>query len=123
MLYREDAPVVHGGQRRRGLSEFGFQKLASVSHMTIRFPVEPRDVPATKAARRLHLTDSEFDQKLPELLARGFPKPDPTTGMFDLDAIDEWRRRRHAHLFPAATEIARDARVVARERLEALKDG
>lgn len=27
---------------------------------------------------------------LPELLARGFPRPDPTTGMYDLVAIDAW---------------------------------
>jgi hypothetical protein len=61
----------------------------------IRFPVDPRDVPAEKAARRLHLTPSEFHTKLPALLARGFPQPDPTTGMFDLTAIDEWMTARH----------------------------
>jgi len=46
----------------------------------IRFPVDPRDVPAEKAARRLHLTMPEFQAKLPALLARGFPQPDPTKG-------------------------------------------
>src|SRR5262249_51970388 len=61
----------------------------------IRFPVDPRDVPAEKAARRLHLTLLEFHAKLPALLARGFPQPDPTTGMFDLAAIDEWMTARH----------------------------
>ena len=61
----------------------------------IRFPVAPRDVPAEKAARRLHLTAADFGQKLPALLARGFPRPDPTTGMFDLAAIDEWMTARH----------------------------
>jgi hypothetical protein len=61
----------------------------------IRFRVDPRDVPAEKAARRLHLTLAEFETKLAELLARDFPGPDPTTGMFDLDAIDQWRAARH----------------------------
>jgi hypothetical protein len=28
-------------------------------------------------------------------LARGFPRPDPTTGMFDLAAIDQWMTARH----------------------------
>src|SRR5262245_3230423 len=50
----------------------------------LRFRVDPRDVPAEKAARRLHLTPVEFRAKLPELLARDFPRPNPTTGMFDL---------------------------------------
>ena len=61
----------------------------------IRFRVDPADVPAEKAARRLHLTQAEFREKLPELLARGFPPPDETTGMFDLHAIDRWRSARH----------------------------
>jgi hypothetical protein len=62
---------------------------------SIRFRVDPRDVPADKAARRLHLTAAEFHIKLPALLARGFPQPDPTTGMFDLAAIDDWMTARH----------------------------
>jgi hypothetical protein len=62
----------------------------------IRFPVDPRDIPAEKAARRLHLTPAEFRAKLPALLARGFPRPDTTTGMFDLTAIDEWMTGRHS---------------------------
>lgn len=78
----------------------------------LRFRVDPRDVPAEKAGRRLHLTLAEFEAKLPELLARGFPPPDRTTGMFDLDAIDEWRRLRHPRLFLTHPERARDARSV-----------
>jgi hypothetical protein len=61
----------------------------------IRFTVEPRDVPPTKAARRLHLTLEQFRAKLPELLKRGFPPADPTTGMFFLPAIDRWMEQRH----------------------------
>jgi hypothetical protein len=61
----------------------------------IRFRVDPRDVPLEKAARRLHLSTTEFRINLPALLARGFPRPDPTTGMFDLAAIDQWMTARH----------------------------
>lgn len=56
----------------------------------IRFQVAPRDVPPEKAARRLHLTLAEFDRLKDELFARGFPSPDPTTGNYDLRAIDLW---------------------------------
>jgi hypothetical protein len=47
---------------------------------SIRSKVEPRDVPKLKAARRLGLTEAEFDQVSEDLYRRGFPKPDPTTG-------------------------------------------
>src|SRR2546428_620442 len=69
-----------------------------MQHSRIRYRVDPADVPPEKAARRLHLTLSQFEQVLQELLERGFPPADPTTGMFDLDAIDQWRRRRHRGL-------------------------
>lgn len=88
---------------------------------SLRFHVEPRDVPAYAAARRLGLTEAEFRQQLPLLEARGFPPADPTTGNFDLDAIDEWRKRRHPGLFLTAPDIARDARAVVGERLARLK--
>jgi hypothetical protein len=61
-----------------------------VQQEPIRFTVVPRDVPAKKVARRMHLTEKEFLKKLPQLIARGFPKADPTTGMFDLVKIDRW---------------------------------
>jgi hypothetical protein len=61
----------------------------------IRYRVDPRDVPPEKAARRLHLTLTRFNELLPNLIKRGFPEPDPDTGMFDLDAIDLWRKSRH----------------------------
>jgi len=54
----------------------------------MRFGVKPGDVPSAAAARRLGLTLDEFQPKLPELLKRKFPPPDPTAGKFDLDAID-----------------------------------
>jgi hypothetical protein len=93
----------------------------------VRYQVEPRDVPAEKAARRLHLTLAEFKAKLPALLDRGFPSADPTTGMFDLEAIDLWRHARHAHLFafPMLTTPPRlrDSREVIDERIEKLASG
>lgn len=84
----------------------------------MRFHVEPGDVPPEVAARRLGLTVEQFEQKLPELLARGFPPADKTTGMYDLGAIDQWRMRRFPHLFPLpAVEGPKHDRETARERI------
>jgi hypothetical protein len=69
----------------------------------VRFRVDPADVPPEKAARRLHLTRERFDEVLPRLLTRGFPPPDPDTGNFDLDAIDQWRKLRFPRLFGLTT--------------------
>ena len=60
----------------------------ALSPSRVRFHVDPRDVPPEKAARRLHLTLNEFKALLPKLRKRAFPNPDPTTGMYDLKAID-----------------------------------
>ena len=93
----------------------------------IRFPVEPRDVPPEKAARRLHVTLAEFTVMLPALMDRGFPGADPTTGMFDLEAIDLWRHARHPHLFAllplTPTPQLRDSREVIDERIKKLAGG
>lgn len=76
--------------------------------MTLRFHLPPGgDVPPSVAARRMGMTLEEFrralapgpDAATPSLLQRGFPPPDPTTGNFDLDAIDAWRRARYPQLF------------------------
>jgi hypothetical protein len=56
----------------------------------IRFAVEPRLIPAQKAARRLHLSFLEFREKLQQLRAQGFPPPCSVTGHYDLKAIDIW---------------------------------
>jgi hypothetical protein len=56
----------------------------------IRFPVDPRLVPASKAARRLHLTEAEFKEKLEALLRAGMPRACSVTGHYDLKAIDAW---------------------------------
>lgn len=60
----------------------------------IRFTVEPRLVPPTKAARRLHLTISEFNEKIGALLRAGMPAPCSVTGHYDLVALDAWLDRR-----------------------------
>ena len=71
--------------------------------------IEPGDIPPSAAARRLGLALDTFQAKRDALERRGFPKPDPTTELYDLDAIDAWRRARHPHLFgltgvPAAVD-------------------
>ena len=47
----------------------------------------PRDIPSADAGRRLGLDPAEFVAKLPNLIARGFPQPDPDTGLFDAVAM------------------------------------
>ena len=66
----------------------------------MRFRVDPADIPAEKVARRLHLTAAQFEAVRPRLSMRGFPGPDPDTGMYCLEAVDRWRLQRHASLFP-----------------------
>jgi hypothetical protein len=95
----------------------------------MRYPaVTPGDVPAELAARRMGLTKGEFERVLPQLLHRGFPLPDPDTGLFDLDAIDQWRKRRNSHLYPdssalTAVPTARDADEVFAARRARLRNG
>lgn len=69
---------------------------------SIRFPIDPCDVPPQKAARILHLTEAEFNEVLPRLRARGFSGPDPDTGNFDTKAIGAWMDAR-SRLAPPAT--------------------
>jgi len=88
----------------------------------MRFRIEPRDVPLEVAARRLGKTRAELEAVLPDLLARGFPQADPTTGNFDLAAIDRWCDARYPHLFGGRAAMqARDARDVVRDRLARLR--
>lgn len=95
--------------------------------MSMRYKLPPGgDCPPIAAARRIWLSPEEFDKQLPELVARGFPQPDPTTGNYDLDAIDAWRRGRYPHLF--RTQLtpptgARNANDVVLERLGRRMDG
>jgi len=93
--------------------------IASESRAGIRFRVEPRLVPPAKAARRLHLTASEFTKKAADLYRVGFPPPCPVTGYFDLVAIDVWQDRRSG-LIAANDNSARVSTDSLRKRLEAI---
>ncbi|WP_018261316.1 hypothetical protein [Methylobacterium sp. WSM2598] len=98
----------------------------------IRFRVEPGDVPPEKVARRLHLTLAAFEACKTRLFLRGFPRPDPDTGMYDLEAVDRWRHRRHPTLFPELTAAdepptskapAKSLGAIAREAEERRRNG
>jgi hypothetical protein len=96
--------------------------------MTLRFKLPPGgDVPPLTAARRLGLSLDAFREALPSLLARGFPPPDPTTGNFDLDAVEKWRRKRHPDLYEdgltSPSPAARNAKDVVAERVARLLNG
>lgn len=93
-----------------------------VSVMRIR--VEPRDVPREAAARRLGLRPAEFDACFDNLIARGFPAPDPDTGNFNSYAIDRWCDARYPHLFGGTAVMrALDASSVAPRRIAAMRGG
>ena len=66
----------------------------NITGASLRFRIDPRDVPASKAARRLGLTASEFNRVRDDLFVRGFPRPDQTTGNYDLKAIEAWQDAR-----------------------------
>lgn len=90
----------------------------------MRFRVEPRDVPVDAIARRLGLSRVKFDEVRDQLFAKGFPRPDDITGNYDLDAVDEWRKRRNPHLFGiAAAPVALDASSVVASRVRQRKYG
>jgi hypothetical protein len=101
----------------------------SVTPNKIRFRVDPRGIPPAKAARRLGLTLSAFDGLQAELFARGFPRPDSTTGNYDLVAIDAWMDRQIPN--PQADGAAgltdrppaRNAQEVFGERIRRVSDG
>ena len=92
---------------------------------SIRFPVDPRDVPAEKIARRLGLLLHEFVAYLPGLRDRGFPPPDPTTGMYDMKAVEAWMDRRHPLTGGSLTEqcVPSDAAAVSAWRQKELLNG
>lgn len=84
---------------------------------SIRFRIDPRLVPASKAARILHLSPAEFAVQLPALRGAGFPVPCSITGHYDRVAIGAWLDRR-AGLAVAASVPNADALIHA--RLDAL---
>jgi hypothetical protein len=94
--------------------------------MSLRFKIPPRDVPPATAARHMGLTLEAFRAALPMLAGRGFPPADPTTGNFDVAAIDVWCNARNPHLFPdrlTPPPTARDAKDVVAERVARIRGG
>jgi hypothetical protein len=72
-------------------------------------------------ARKMGLPVPELRVRLPELHARGFPRPDPTTGNWDGAAVMCWRAARHPELFGGADpESPEVVRKIVEERLERL---
>lgn len=85
---------------------------------SVRFPVQPRLVPAAKVARWLHLTADEFREALPALRNAGFPKPCPITGHYDLLALEAWQDRRSGLATHSTRSADTDALIM--ERLQNL---
>jgi hypothetical protein len=81
------------------------------------------DVPPGVVAHRLGLSLVDFESFRAELERRGFPKPDPTTGRYCIEAVDRWRLRRHLNLFPELTVAsgAVHASAVVDDRLRAME--
>lgn len=93
---------------RTGFDRSGSPQLQAPA---IRFRVDPAYAPTDKIARRMCLTEAQFRDCCPRLFARGFPQPDETTGMYDLEAVDRWRKRQRPDLYPELTisPVAADA--------------
>lgn len=87
--------------------------------------IVPGDVSVADAAHRLGLSLNRFLELRTALERRGFPLPDPTTGLYDIDAIDVWRRSRNPHLYDlTGAPQAMDARAGEVERrLRAFRGG
>jgi hypothetical protein len=77
------------------------------------------DVSTSAVAELLGLSAPDFEARRTALHDRGFPEPDPTTGLYCIEAVDRWRLRRHPRLFPelTAAPMAAHAGTVFEERL------
>jgi len=86
-----------------------------------RIPVRG-DVAAPVVAGLLGLSLADFKALRGALRERDFPDPDPTTGLYCIEAVDRWRLRRHTRLFPELTNApaAAHADTVFGERLRRL---
>jgi hypothetical protein len=99
-----------------GLPSVALSAASKLRAPTIRFRVDPAYAPADKIARRLCLTEAQFETCKIRLFARGFPQPDETTGMYDLEAVDRWRMRQRPDLYPELTPAPVGAEVAAPRR-------
>jgi hypothetical protein len=79
------------------------------------------DVAASAIAELLGLSLTDFESRRAALSERDFPEPDPTTGLYCIEAVDRWRLRRHLRLFPELTTApaAAHADAVFTERMHA----
>jgi|HubBroStandDraft_2_1064218.scaffolds.fasta_scaffold1250766_2 hypothetical protein len=80
------------------------------------------DVAASAIAELLGLSLADFEARRAALSERDFPEPDATTGLYCIEAVDRWRLRRHARLFPELTTAptAAHADAVFPERMRRL---
>lgn len=80
------------------------------------------DVPGSAIAELLGLSLTDFEARCAALSERNFPEPDPTTGLYCIEAVDRWRLRRHPRLFPELTTAptAAHADAVFTERMRRL---
>jgi hypothetical protein len=80
---------------------------------------ERGDVAVPLVAKLLGMSPEEFALWRSDLERRGFPEPDPTTGLYCIEAVDRWRLRRYPKLFPELTTVpaAVDAAAVFVERM------
>jgi hypothetical protein len=93
---------------------------------SIRHKVAPRDYRPEKAARLLGLSLTDFNLVRDELFARGFPRPDPTTGNYDSLAIARWQDARSALTItsaPVEAPTLRDPAAGFADRAERLLNG
>jgi hypothetical protein len=67
----------------------------------------------------LHLTLTEFDDKLAVLSDAGFPAPCPITGHYDSHAIEAWQDRRSGLFGAVVASAALNADDVVMRRLAA----
>jgi hypothetical protein len=83
---------------------------------------ERGDVAPPAIAELLGLSLTDFEARRPALSERNFPEPDPTTGLYCIEAVDRWRLRRHPRLFPELTTAptAAHADAVFPERMRRL---
>jgi hypothetical protein len=121
----DSAVIDDRGEDNANSSSMGIRRrTGQATSVDIRHRVDPRDVPKAKIARRLHLSLSQFELAEPDLFARGFPKPDPTTGMFDLVAVDRWMDQR-SHITSTCDltdlDAARNAQEVFGDRARRLR--
>lgn len=86
----------------------------------------PRDLTARQVAQALGMTEAAFRAERAAMeRQRGFPRPDPTTGLTCPLALERWRQLRNPHLFPELTgqpaarhaaTVDINARLAGRER-------